>query len=58
MIPMNENLLQLRRSGIRQYTNLAKTVPGCVMLTIGEPDFDTPESIKAAALTALFQNCS
>lgn len=56
MIPLNENLLQLRRSGIRQYTNLAKTVPGCVMLTIGEPDFDTPEPIKAAALTALFQN--
>lgn len=56
MIPLNENLLQLKRSGIRQYTNLAKTVPGCVMLTIGEPDFDTPEPIKAAALTALFQN--
>ena len=56
MIPLNENLLQLRRSGIRQYTTLAKTVPGCVMLTIGEPDFDTPEPIKAAALTALFQN--
>ena len=56
MIPLNENLLQLKRSGIRRYTNLAKSTPGCVMLTIGEPDFDTPESIKAAALTALFQN--
>ena len=56
MIPMNEQLGKLRRSGIRQYTNLAKTVPGCVMLTIGEPDFDTPDQIKAAALTALFQN--
>ena len=56
MIPMNEQLLKLRRSGIRQYTNLAKTVPGCVMLTIGEPDFDTPQEVKAAALTSLFQN--
>ena len=56
MIPMNVNLLRLKRSGIRQYTNLAKTVPGCVMLTLGEPDFDTPEEIKAAALTSLFQN--
>ncbi len=56
MIPMNEQLGKLRRSGIRQYTNLAKTVPGCVMLTIGEPDFDTPQEIKAAALTSLFQN--
>ena len=56
MIPLNDNLASLRRSGIRRYTNLAKTVPGCIMLTIGEPDFDTPEPVKAAAMTALFQN--
>ena len=56
MIPLNQNLSTLQRSGIRQYTNLAKAVPGCVMLTLGEPDFDTPEEIKAAALTSLFQN--
>ncbi len=56
MIPLNSNLSTLTRSGIRRYTNLAKAEPGCVMLTIGEPDFDTPEEIKAAALTALFQN--
>jgi len=56
MIPLNSNLDSLQRSGIRRFTNLAKTVPGCVMLTIGEPDFDTPEEIKAAALTSLFQN--
>ncbi len=56
MIPLNSNLDTLTRSGIRRFTNLAKTVDGCIMLTIGEPDFDTPEEIKAAALTALFQN--
>lgn len=56
MIPLNSNLATLTRSGIRKFTNLAKSVPDCVMLTIGEPDFDTPEQIKAAALTALFQN--
>ena len=56
MIPLNSNLSTLTRSGIRKFTNLAKSVPDCVMLTIGEPDFDTPEEIKAAALTALFQN--
>ncbi len=56
MIPLNAHLDPLQRSGIRRYTNLAKSVPGCVMLTIGEPDFDTPEPIKAAALTSLFQN--
>jgi len=56
MIPLNQNLTTLRRSGIRLYTNLAKTVDDCVMLTIGEPDFDTPEEIKASALASLFQN--
>ena len=53
MIPLNQNLSSLKRSAIRVYTNLAKEVPGCVMLTIGEPDFDTPEVIKAAACAAL-----
>ena len=56
MIPLNQNLSALKRSGIRLYTNLAKTVNDCVMLTLGEPDFDTPEEIKAAALTSIFQN--
>lgn len=53
MIPLNDYVNQLKRSGIRRFTNLAKTVPGCVMLTIGEPDFHTPQAIKAAAEAAL-----
>ena len=53
MIPLNDRLQSLQRSGIRRYTNLAKTVPDCVMLTIGEPDFDTPQEIKTAAVAAL-----
>ena len=53
MIPLNQNLSGLKRSEIRVYSNLAKATPGCAMLTIGEPDFDTPEAIKAAAVAAL-----
>jgi len=53
MIPLNENLRELKRSQIRTFTNLARQTPGCAMLTIGEPDFDTPEPIKAAAVAAL-----
>lgn len=53
MIPLNQNLSALKRSAIRVYTNMAREVPGCVMLTIGEPDFDTPQAIKAAACAAL-----
>lgn len=56
MIPLNSNLLRLKRSGIRQFTNLAKTVPGCVMLTLGEPDFDTNAAVKEATQTALLRN--
>ena len=56
MIPLNSNLDSLQRSGIRRFTNLAKTVPDCVLLTIGEPDFDTPEPIKAATVAALAAN--
>lgn len=53
MIPLNQNLNSLKRSAIRVYTNLARATPDCVMLTIGEPDFDTPDAIKAAATASL-----
>ena len=53
MIPLNSNLSELKRSQIRVFTNLARQTPDCAMLTIGEPDFDTPEPIKAAAIDAL-----
>ena len=53
MIPLNQNLTNLKRSPIRRFTNLARETPGCAMLTIGEPDLDTPEEVKAAAIAAL-----
>ena len=56
MIPLNQNLNKLQRSPIRVYSNLARQTPDCAMLTIGEPDFDTPEAIKAAAIAALNSN--
>ena len=56
MIPLNQNLNTLKRSSIRRYTNLAREVEDCAMLTIGEPDLDTPENIKAAAIAAIAGN--
>ena len=53
MIPLNRNLSTLKRSAIRVYSNLARETPDCAMLTIGEPDFDTPEAIRSAAWAAL-----
>ena len=53
MIPLNQNLMGLKRSAIRLYSNMARETPDCAMLTIGEPDFDTPEAICTAAIHAL-----
>lgn len=53
MMELNRNLAALRRSGIRRFTELAAAMPGCIRLTIGEPDFATPAPIKAAAAAAL-----
>ena len=53
MIPLNQNLSSLRRSAIRVYTNLAAATPGCIKLTLGEPDMETPENIRSAACAAL-----
>ena len=53
MTALNEHLRPLQRSGIRRFTNLARSVEDCVMLTIGEPDFPTPQPIKDAAIAAL-----
>lgn len=52
---MNQNLLNMKPSGIRRFTAMAKAVPDCKMLTIGEPDFDTPAPIRAAAAKAMEQ---
>ena len=56
MIPLNEHLAPLKRSAIRVYTNLANETEGCVKLTIGEPDLDTPKPVKQAAMEALKHN--
>lgn len=50
---MNRNILNMTPSGIRRFTALAKATPGCKMLTIGEPDFDTPAPIRDAAAKAM-----
>ena len=42
---MNQAVYSLKRSAIRDFSKLASSVPGCVRLTLGEPDFDTPQPI-------------
>lgn len=56
MMPMNNALSHLQFSPIRAYTDLARRTPGCAMLTIGEPDFATPQPIKDGAVEALHRD--
>src|SRR5205807_4883376 len=43
----------LEVSGIRKVFELARSLKDPVNLSIGQPDFDVPEPIKAAACTAI-----
>lgn len=49
----NRDLAGLATSGIRRFTALANQTPGCVKLTLGEPEFDTPAPICAAVSDSL-----
>ena len=53
---MKSKIKKIQISGIRSFTGLFKEDPQMLYLTIGEPDLDTPELIKAAAKKALDDN--
>ncbi|MFI3142420.1 MAG: aminotransferase class I/II-fold pyridoxal phosphate-dependent enzyme [Clostridia bacterium] len=46
---LNTSLTNVKPSAIRQFSQLAKEKKGCIGLTLGEPDFDTPLPIGEAA---------
>ena len=50
---MNSSVFDLKRSAIREFAKLARETPGCISLTLGEPDFDTPECIREQAKLSL-----
>lgn len=43
---LNRRLLANPPSGIRRIGQAAKAIPGCIALTIGEPDFDAPMPVR------------
>lgn len=53
---MNPAVTGIAMSGIRAYSAMAKATPGCVALTIGEPDFNTPDAVKERAKQDLDAN--
>lgn len=50
---LNTALYGAKRSAIREFSALAKATPGCVALTLGEPESATPEIVRDAAKAAL-----
>lgn len=50
---LNRRLVSNPPSGIRRIGQIAKTIPGCIALTIGEPDFDAPVSIRERIAQAI-----
>ena len=50
---MNENLNNVKISGIRRFFNKVKKVDGAISLTLGQPDFKTPKEIKYGMIKAI-----
>ncbi|MDO4442678.1 MAG: aminotransferase class I/II-fold pyridoxal phosphate-dependent enzyme [Slackia sp.] len=55
-LTLNESLDDLQLSGIRRITAKAKQTPGCILLTLGEPDGNTAEAVKSAVAASLAEN--
>lgn len=53
---MKNRIENIGISGIRSFTALCSQMDDMLYLTIGEPDFDTPQAIKDAAKKALDDN--
>ena len=55
---LNETISHIQVSTIRQFDEEVSAIPDMVKLTLGEPDFNTPEHVKAAAKKAIDDNYS
>jgi len=53
---VNAAVRNIEFSGIRRFANLVANYPGAISLTLGQPDFPTPDHIKQAAIRAIEEN--
>ncbi|WP_249869938.1 aminotransferase A [Oceanobacillus saliphilus] len=53
---LNKNVKNIEISGIRKFFNMVADEKDVVSLTIGQPDFHTPDYVKNAASEAIFKN--
>ena len=49
----NPNLDKIEISLIRQFDQQVSSIPDVIKLTLGEPDFYTPEHVKQAGIVAI-----
>lgn len=52
----NKNVQKITTSAIRDFDQKVSTVEGIIKLTLGEPDFPTPDHVKQAGIEAIQQN--
>ena len=50
---LNKRVVELPRSGIRKFFDLASEMTDCISLGVGEPDFVTPWDIRDGAIKAI-----
>jgi aminotransferase len=53
---INKKVKEIEISGIRKFFNMVAGVEGMVSLTIGQPDFATPDHVKEAGKRAIDEN--
>ncbi|WP_028402043.1 aminotransferase A [Ectobacillus panaciterrae] len=53
---INRNVSTIQVPGIRKFSNMVVHYPNSINLTLGQPDFPTPEHIKEAAISAIRQD--
>ena len=56
MPTINPRATALSTPGIRVFSNQVQQMDDGINLTIGQPDFPTPDSVKAAAIQAINDN--
>lgn len=53
---MKPSVVAIKQQEIFKFNARAKSVPGAINMTVGEPNFPTPEHIKQAAIKAIENN--
>lgn len=55
---LNHHLEGIAAPAIGQFNNEISKIPGLIKLTIGEPDFNVPDTVKKAAISSIEENYS